>query len=105
MIIYQKFFQDAKVALCNIGYYMWQAIKHIVRYIAFCAAVLAIALTVGGCIMKWPLYSGIALVVGAAVTVFVIELRTVRWIREREEQQEAYWAEKSKPAHSEFQSE
>jgi membrane protein YdbS with pleckstrin-like domain len=84
MIIYREFFQDAKVALRNIGYYMWQAIKHIAKYLAFCAAVLAIALAVGACITKWPLYSGIALVLGAIVTLFVIELQTVRWIRENE---------------------
>jgi len=84
MIIYQEFFQDSKVALRNIGYYMWLAIKGIAKMLAFFATVLTIALVVGGCILKWPLYSGIALAVAALGTVFVIELKTVRWIRENE---------------------
>ena len=84
MIIYREFFQDAKVALGNIGYYMWLAIKGIAKMLAFFAAVLTIALVVGGGILKWPLYSGIALAVAALGTLFVIELKTVRWIRENE---------------------
>ena len=94
--------QDVKTALSNIAGYAWASIKHMAKYLAFCAAALAIALSVGGAIMHYPLYSAIALVLGAFVTVFVIELRTVRWIREKEEQQEAYWAEKSKPSHPEY---
>ena len=94
--------QDVKTALCNIAGYAWSAIKHISKYLAFCVLVLAGALGVGGAIMHYPLYSAIALVLGAFVTVFVIELKTVRWIREQEEQQQAYWAEKNKPMHPEY---
>lgn len=98
----KEFFQDAKTALINIAGYAWASIKYISKIIAFFAAVLAIVLVVGALVLKFPLYSAIAFVLGAFATVFVIELRTVRWIREKEEQQEAYWAEKRKPAHPEY---
>jgi len=95
----KHFFQDAKTALCNIAGYAWSAIKHITKVLGFFAAVLAVALSAGYVILKFPLYSAITIVLGAVGTVFVIELKTVRWIREKEEQQQAYWAEKSKPMH------
>lgn len=98
----KEFFIDAKVAIRNIAGYAWSAIKHIAKVLAFFAAVLAVALGAGYVILKFPLYSAIAIVLGAVGTVFVIELKTVRWIREKEEQQERYWAEKSKPAHPEY---
>ena len=94
--------QDVKTALCNIAGYACDAIKHISKVFAFFALVLAVALGVGAAIMHYPLYSAIVFVLGAFVTMFVIELKTVRWIREREEQQNAYWAEKSKPMHPEY---
>lgn len=96
----KHFYQDAKTALCNIAGYAWSAIKNMVKVLAFFAAVLAIALSAGYVILKFPLYSAIAIVLGAVGTVFMIELKTVRWIREKEEQQERYWAEKSKPMHT-----
>lgn len=102
-MIYKQFFQDAKVALGNLAGYAWTTITHMVKYLAFCVAGLAIALGVGALIVQYPLYSAIAGVLGAVGTVFVIELKTVRWTREKEEQQEAYRAEKSKPAHPEYQ--
>lgn len=98
----KEFFIDAKVAIRNIAGYAWSAIKNMVKVLAFFTVVLAIALSAGYVILKFPLYSAIAIVLGAVGTVFMIELKTVRWIREKEEQQQAYWAEKSKPAHPEY---
>lgn len=96
----KEFVIDAKVAIRNIAGYAWLSIKHITKVLTFFAVVLAIALGAGYVILKFPLYSAIAIVLGAVGTVFMIELKTVRWIREKEEQQERFWAEKSKPMHT-----
>ena len=94
--------QDVKTALRNIAGYAWATIKHMAKYLAFCAAALAIALSVGAAIMHYPLYSMTALVLGAVGTAFVIELKTVRWIREQQEQQEAWFAEMRKSSNPEY---
>jgi len=98
-MIYKEFFQDAKVAVKNIAGYAWSGIKSISKIIGYAILFIVVCFVVGAIAFQFPWVTATVVVMLAACALFWIELETVRVIREREQIEQAWRDEKSKPAH------
>jgi small-conductance mechanosensitive channel len=91
--------QDMKTALNSMLDVTKHFLTNAIKFLLILIGVLAIGYLVGYCVVNYFLQSVVVVALAMLCGWFWIELETARIIREKEEQQEAYWAEKSKPMH------
>ena len=98
-MIYKEFFQDAKVAIKNIASYMWSSIKDISKIIGYAMLLILVCFVLGTLAFQFPWTAVTVVVIASISALFWIELETVRFVREKEQLEQAWRDEKNKPAH------
>ena len=98
-MIYKEFFQDAKVAVKNISGYMWGSIKDISKIIGYAMLFMLVCFVVSVIAFQFPWLTATVVVIASICALFWIELETVRFVREKEQLEQAWRDEKNKPAH------
>lgn len=94
--------QDVKTALKTMGSLAAESLRELSKLILVLAVVILFFVTLGYFFFHYFFQSLIVLGMVILCTWFLLELDNAKKIREKEEQQEAYWAEKRKPAHPEY---
>lgn len=98
----KAFMQDLKTALKNMFHGLLEGLIGAgkIALVIVSAAGLAVSIGYGFVAFFWQtLTTAVVAILGSWL---IVELNNARIIREKKEQQEAYWAEKSKPAHPEY---
>ena len=96
------FLQDARAAVKSMGSLVAECLLEVGKFVLVFAVIILGFGVAGYFFFHYFFQSLVVLVMAMLTTWFCIELKTARFIREKQEQQEAYWAEKSKPMHTEY---
>ena len=94
--------KDVMTALQSMGKVASEFLIGFGKHVLFVVVLILCMATLGYFFFHYFYQSLTVTIMAMLCTWFWMELKTARFIREKEEQQEAYWAEKSKPMHTEY---
>ena len=93
------FLQDVKTALKTMCSLAAEFLIALGKGVLMFSTIILVFGTLGYFFYHFFWQSLTVVIMAMLCTWFWVELKTARFVREQEEKQEAYWAEKSKPAH------
>lgn len=94
--------EDVMAALKQMGIVLWLLLRNSAFVLFWIGIVGCAVITFVYCVKTWPAQSLAVFIMVGLSAWFLMELTTARKIRLYEEQQEAWFEEKRKPAHPEY---